>query len=160
MQCGIEQLADAPATDAGCLGAGGVEGDGLHNNALGEFVRAFGRPAGYQCYHLMIGRGNQLGVGGVLLGRNTLFGNEQSLLHGVEVFLPSAVKSDLVAGFDIIQIFEYFTVAADMTGQHNVTAFAGVSRATVLAHCIFGHLPYGDILAVLLLHIPAYFHNF
>src|SRR5262249_25474256 len=71
------------------------------------------------------------------------------------ILLPLAVERDLVAWFDIKQIFEDLAVAADMASQHHIAALAGIGRPTVLPDRVLRDLPDGDLLPALLLDIPA-----
>src|SRR5689334_6551883 len=85
------RLADGPAA-LGLMGrAGGAKWRGADNHALSELVGALGRPAGHHRHHFVVAWSDQLGVGGMLLSRDALFGDEQPLLNGVKELLAAAV---------------------------------------------------------------------
>src|SRR5581483_373591 len=111
------------------------------DDTLGEAIGAFSRPAGDERYDLVIGWGDQLGVRGVLLGRNTFLGNEEPLLNSVEILLPTAIEGNLIAWIYIKKIFEYFPIAAHVPSQHDIAALARVGRTTMLADGVLGNLP-------------------
>ena len=127
----------------------GSKWNGLDDHSLREFITTLGRPAAYQCHDFVICRCDQLGVAGVLLGRDAFFSDEQALLDGVEILLTIAVERDLVTRLDIKNIFENLAVAANMAGQHNVSALARIGRSAMLSDRVLCDLPDGDLLIAL-----------